>query len=127
MDKNQLERLRYVEEYPRTLNVDMMVNLNDRTLLWGYTKDSTSWHVYMLGGEIHIHVYNSEKTLWHESGTEFDLDEIAFVPNKRLYPEACDFEFCKLLKKLGVHLPFTTFRNDREEKQFYGKKYGWGY
>ncbi|WP_316207486.1 hypothetical protein [Bradyrhizobium sp. SZCCHNR3118] len=33
----------------------------------------------------------------------------SLVPNKRLYPEACDFDFCMKLAALGVHLPFTTY------------------
>jgi hypothetical protein len=32
-----------------------------------------------------------------------------YIPSKRLYPERCDFEFCKLLKETDVNLPFTTF------------------
>jgi hypothetical protein len=32
-----------------------------------------------------------------------------FVPDKRLYPARCDFEFCCALKRLGIDLPFTNF------------------
>ena len=32
-----------------------------------------------------------------------------YVPDKRLYPEKCDYHFCKLLKEKGIDLPFTTF------------------
>lgn len=32
-----------------------------------------------------------------------------YVPDKRLYPERCDYNFCLLLKERGVHLPFTTW------------------
>ena len=32
-----------------------------------------------------------------------------FVPDKRLYPERCDYNFCRLLKEKGIHLPFTTW------------------
>lgn len=40
--------------------------------------------------------------------------------NKRVYPEASDYEFCKKLLDIGVYIPFTTFDENREEKQFYG-------
>ena len=32
-----------------------------------------------------------------------------FIPDKRLYPESCDYEFCCLLKERGITLPFTRF------------------
>lgn len=43
-----------------------------------------------------------------------------YVPDKRLYPEACDFEFCRLLKERGISLPFTVFNSERVAKDFYG-------
>lgn len=43
------------------------------------------------------------------------------IPDKRLYPDACDAEFCGLLMRKGALLPFTTFNDKREPKQFHGE------
>ena len=31
------------------------------------------------------------------------------IPNKRAYPERCDYDFCMLLIRQGTEIPFTTF------------------
>lgn len=43
-----------------------------------------------------------------------------YIPDKRLYPEACDYHFCKLLKDKGVNLPFTSYNERRTKADFYG-------
>ena len=49
----------------------------------------------------------------------------SYIPNKRLYPETCDFEFTKALVRAKVNMPWTTFseRNPLRSK-FYGKTIG---
>jgi len=42
------------------------------------------------------------------------------IPDKRLYPAACDLEFCRVLVDEGEDLPFTTFE-EREQVQYHGK------
>lgn len=44
-----------------------------------------------------------------------------YIPNKRLYPKCCDYEFCKLLKEYEFIIPFTTYNKEREYSQYYGK------
>ncbi|PWM31537.1 MAG: hypothetical protein DBX58_06335 [Clostridiales bacterium] len=34
--------------------------------------------------------------------------------------KTCDYTFCKLLKRLGIELPFTTYNEDRPKANFYG-------
>jgi hypothetical protein len=46
-------------------------------------------------------------------------DNSDYIPNKRLYPTACDYEFCMRLKERGYELPFTS-PDDREKTQYYG-------
>ena len=43
-----------------------------------------------------------------------------YIPDKRLYPETCDYEFSKLLKADVESLPFTVFNDYREVSDFYG-------
>jgi len=85
----------------------------NRTLLFGYDTSYETHHVFLLDGEIHFVVYAPVKVpgTWgiHRCERGDDIDVEAIVPNKRLYPEACDFEFCKSLIEQGNHLSFTTF------------------
>jgi len=98
-------------------------NQQDRTLLWGYIQGRRSWHIYLKDGGIHKYVY---KVMLVEPGEHslYDVVEaIQLIPNKRLYPEACDFEFCKMIIRRGINLPFTTWQDNREDKQFHGEVY----
>ena len=97
-----------------------LTNKDDRTLLFGYDADRNTHHVYLQDGELHICLYNNrEECIYHRSGDFLPLEGI--TPNKRLYPEACDLEFCALLQQKGVPLPFTVFDESRQEQQFHGK------
>ncbi|MGX9980660.1 hypothetical protein [Methylobacterium fujisawaense] len=100
-----------------------LADQSDRTLLWGYTTDRRSWHVFLREGVIELYVYGrgwmgEDLPPDHMGDAAWPMEML--VPNKRLYPEACDREFCELLMRYGIHLPFTTFNAAREPKQFYG-------
>jgi len=44
------------------------------------------------------------------------------IPDKRLYPEACDLDFCDRLISRGFRLPFTIFNPRRKKKgEFFGE------
>jgi hypothetical protein len=44
------------------------------------------------------------------------------LPDKRIYPEACDYEFCKLLTQAGVTLNPTSYNAARDlSNAFHGK------
>lgn len=126
---------------PKTISISDLEYKENRTLLWGYTCDRSSWHVYLLYGEIYHLCYdivnqaspsngiiNNDKSnpldQWHflinTKATSYNLDQHPLTPNKRLYPEACDYEFCLRLKERGIHLPFTNFNEKRPTKPFYG-------
>ena len=47
----------------------------------------------------------------------------SLVPNKRVYPETCDIDFCHLLISSGINIPFTIFDETREQAKYYGKVY----
>lgn len=101
------------------IDVGELEDRSDRTLLWGYTAERYSWHVFLRAGEIEIVVYEFPYTIMdHKRDHTFDAADL--IPNKRLYPEACDYEFCTLLCSVGVFLPFTTFDGKREHKQYHG-------
>ena len=103
--------------YPYTL---------DRTLLYGYTCERETFHVYLKDNEIFVVIYNTE--YYRGAPTPRNMRRIKvtsnrdYVPNKRLYPERCDYVFCKMLKDKGIQLPFTTWTDggSATDRDYYG-------
>lgn len=93
-------------------------NQLDRTLLYGYLCGGETWHVYLKNGVIYTVVYAFDGSSPSKVTVESNQH---YVPDKRLNPERCDEEFCLKLKYEGARLSFTTFQDDIEGKQYYGK------
>lgn len=110
------------EEPVLWVTVDTLEDQSDRTLLWGYTVERYSHHVFIKDGELRMVVYGSnvEEPFVMKRGS---IPVLEIVPNKRLYPDACDLEFCNRLLEMRVNPPFTTFRFDRPASKFHGKTF----
>lgn len=123
MTKRELEILQQIAPEENLIDISMLADRSDRTLLWGYTCARSSWHVYIGYGDIQLYCYEGierwRKTIFHKELNKFEVEEV--IPDKRLYPEACDYEFCKLLKSKGAYLPFTIYQENRPYSQFYGE------
>ena len=101
-----------------------MKNLAERTLLYGYTCDRQTWHVYCANDEsIFLSVYGDKGQKFHNVTQDGIPDLGALVPDKRLYPQYCDFEFCQFLQVQGVKLPFTVWIDPTDRGQFAGETY----
>lgn len=113
MNEQQFEVLKNVGH--KILSGTDLQDKTPRTLLYGYTCSRDNWHIFLdQFGEIQAVIYEFSDSPLQEMEI---TDNSGFVPDKRLYPEHCDFEFCSLLTERGVHLPFTrpTFENQRKE------------
>lgn len=101
----------------------------DRTLLYGYTVDRDTWHVYLQDGLIHLLVYTGNTMLSHRSAGTWDAEDL--VPNKRVYPESTDEAFAWTLHHLWIDVPYLPFNRDREvaalEERFHGKTRSWDF
>lgn len=100
-------------------------NQEDRTLLYGYTVDRDTWHVYLRDGVIHRFVYSPDYNVrvvpepdqWafqNVNALSYDYFQTwyngeALIPSKRLYPNHCDYEFCSFMKSNGFSLPFGNW------------------
>ena len=102
------------------------VNVNeisgpDRTLMYGYNTNRDTFHLFWKDNIIHSIYYNStahrilSRVLYYDK-----IEALKCVPDKRVYPERCDYEFCKLLYSKGINIPFTTFVHNVEKKKFSG-------
>jgi hypothetical protein len=89
------------------------VDLSSKTLLYGYTTDRLTQHTFQHKGQIYSIKFDETQTVVSkEVGFELDFEKV--IPDKRLYPERCDFMFCHQLLQRGAHLPFTSFNPEAE-------------
>lgn len=86
-----------------------------RTLIYGHTVENNIVHAYInQNGLLEVLIHDVRRLLikhWRESDY-LGIPPAAFVPSKRAYPEACDFELCLLLKKFGFELPFVQYQKN---------------
>ena len=126
MTKTELELIKNIDKMkddPICAD-DLKPFLKDRTLLYGYTCDRCTFHVYLKNMEIHTVIYDndySEDKIKPKNMREVCIkSNYDYIPDKRLYPEACDYQFCNLLKNCNMNLPFTSFNEERPIQDFYG-------
>ncbi|MBU9200101.1 hypothetical protein KTD31_01620 [Burkholderia multivorans] len=122
MNKQQFEQLYKERAKPRYVDIAELENQAPRTLIWGYTCDRNSFHVYIEDGQIHRVIYDIGKNILAHNDESNGLLLSDCVPNKRVYPEASDYEFCRLLKVSGIDFSFTTWDDGREPAQYHGKR-----
>jgi hypothetical protein len=129
MNQQEYEQLRTNTVERKVLGLVDLVNRTPRTLIYGYNIDREDFHVY-IGADnlIHILLYSERDgakegepkyyELHHRFGECGGAEENTdFVPSKRVYPESCDYEFCQVLKRYGVNIPFTTFTEGADERR----------
>lgn len=92
--------------------------LGDRTLLYGHTSSKFFWHIYFKNGKINKVVHSDKSIISHDAFES--VDPRSLIPNKGLYPEACDYSFCMLLLEMRIELPFLNFDHNRPKRVFYG-------
>lgn len=85
------------------ITAESLTNQADRTLIYGYTCERDTFHVYLKEGEIHTIVYNGENVRVIDVCVNRQ-----YLPDKRIYAYACDYEFCRKLKEAGCTLFFTA-------------------
>lgn len=104
------------------ISINHLLNRTPRTLIYGYTFERHDFHVYIgTDAAIHALVYtevsadpetgNARFLVFSHAGPggrELESNH-EFLPSKRAYPEACDLEFCRLLRSHGLQPSFTTF------------------
>lgn len=112
---------------PKTkISSSALSDQTDRTLVYGYTLNRDTFHVYMENGVIHRVIYNFHKGVI-DYAVEPNLTAGDCYPDKRSYPESCDREFSYWMAENGRPLCFTTFdvsRSDKvDDKPFRGERF----
>lgn len=104
------------------MSAKLLENKTPRTLAYGFTTDRKTFHAYLAEAGNVVRVIYDHDGLLVDIKTEADgLLMTECVPNKRMYPERCDFEFCQLLMARQVYLPFTMYKMLAQEP-WYGLK-----
>ena len=113
------EYLRLQQGAALILGADLL-NQADRTLLFGFTQDHETHHVYLQDGVIHTVRY-----LLDGAVREYPIfDNENYKPDKRVYPTRSDFEFCLKLQQSNVHLTYTTYDERELTKKMHGVYFG---
>lgn len=117
----KLNELRNKSKEQQFIHVDELNEPErDRTLLYGFTCDRDTFHVYLKDGQIHRVIYKfGGQTINAISGVELAVNLLS--PDKRTYPEACDEQFCFLMHYKDQHVSYTTYDHERKPAQFSGK------
>lgn len=82
------------------------------TLLYGYTLKRDTFHVYYDDGQITRHIYNSDETIQDLSRWVWPAEDL--VPSKRVYPDRTNYVFARMLKDLGIDIPWTVMPDDSD-------------
>jgi hypothetical protein len=119
MNHEQYVEVQRLTRRPQMVEVNDLMNLADRTLIYGYDCDRNTFHLY-LKDNLFVRIYYTfeKKILSSDIGPFMIATEC--VPDKRVYPECCDFDFCVLLHSKGIDIPFTGFESNRPPSTFYG-------
>lgn len=126
MTHDEYIALQDVAALPRVVCGHMLSNQTNRTLVYGYTCERHTFHVYLEQGDLIRVVYDHDGLCLdvlkeiHGQG----IPVAACLPDKRAYPERCDHEFAQCLLRLGSMLSFTPWSKEPvEPAAFYGKKF----
>ncbi|MFB8290205.1 hypothetical protein [Kitasatospora purpeofusca] len=85
----------------------------DRTVLFGFTCERLSWHVYLADGQIHLATYDSQtaQVTVHQRREYWPAAEL--IPDKRVYPESTDWRFAQLMVARAIAVPYRNWDESR--------------
>lgn len=108
MTDEQLAELKNFRLAEPVVSVSDLEDRTPRTLLYGYTCDRFTFHTY-LGTDDLLHrvIYTSDRRVISEIHGQ-QLQSYLCRPDKRVYPNASDYQFCRLLLEKGETFSFTS-------------------
>jgi hypothetical protein len=130
MDAKQLELIRREQDRPKPKLVTAQEFAQEGTLVYGYTVERDTFHVYAKDGMLHRFIYrtylsNDVHVIAYEAREAFEAVELS--PSKAIYWQRSDFEFCMRLAELQVYMHFKlsgpAIQERAEVPQFEGAVY----
>ncbi len=84
-------------------------DMHTGTVLYGYTVERDTWHVYLQDGLIHRYIYDyHNETIDHQARDSWPMAEL--IPNKRTYPQYTRYEFAMILARAGLQITFANWQ-----------------
>ena len=129
MTRNGFEKLQqFNKEVEELICVeDLSPYIYNKTLLYGYTCERKTFHVYLKNREIYTVVYENDYSTGEAKPKNMKQIKVSsnhdFVPDKRIYPERSDYNFCRALKEKGIELPFTNYDDTTNFETRSGTRY----
>lgn len=111
---------------PKVVSLSEVDPGRERTLMYGYTGVSETFHLYVKDGQFHLYIYRNHYGKSPDEvrfAVSYDELPIGFLPHGHIYPSASDAEFCKLVLQKGHTLSIAPFE-ERPETAFHGKLIG---
>ena len=95
----------------KLININDLTNKSDRILIYGYTCERDSFMIEIIDWKIQKYITKfGYDTNYKEIKISMPIiTNEDYIPNKRIYPQHSDHEFCSLLLNKGLYLPFTTY------------------
>lgn len=122
MNKEQYRTLECSTQKKDEVSIDELIDRSDRTLIYGYTIDRETFHLYLENGQFNLAIYDAYDCLVKSARGKAQMSVSDCRPSKRAYPERSDFEFAMLMKKKEANITFTTFSKVNKEGRFHGKR-----
>lgn len=115
MKEDEFTELRNKANIPSLEAKSCLKDLTPRTLIWGFDCERNSFHVYLdFDQTINVVRYDNATNVVSVKLESDGIKPGMCIPDKRVYPEACDAEFCAVLKDAGISIPFTSYNRDRK-------------
>lgn len=99
-----------------------LVGVTSGTLVYGYTLDRNTFHVYLDEEQTFHRVIYDGYDICLSSDTQKVAPPVWFQPDKRAYPNLCNPIFSDMLERMGCPLPFTTPTEHIPDSAFVGKR-----
>lgn len=123
MNKKEFEKVSGYNDI-EYISINQLENLKPRTLVYGFTSSRDTFHLYIEekdGEPCFFRVIYDFDGVIKSSASMTEIKFSECVPDKRVYPDASDYEFCSHLVR-HINVPFTNFEG-REARDFHGKKF----
>lgn len=108
MTREEFEEIKNIHT-TTTIRISDLKNLKDRTLIYGYTLERHTFHLYLKEERFNLFIYKYKGDFVSRLRHLEIIDVNTCLPSKRAYPESCDYEFCKLVKSRGGEISYTNF------------------
>lgn len=110
MDAEQLEKIRTIQKRdhrPKVMAAQFAAG-GDRTLVYGYTVERDTFHLYVKDGRLHRFIYREglaglTVTSYEQAASMHARD---MVPSKAIYWRRSDYEACWFLAVLDTYMHF---------------------